>query len=327
MLGISRLMSGGLITNYSCTSRCRHCLYACSPARSRDYIDTELTEDVLRKIASLGCSSLHIGGGEPLLAPDKLLPVLNAFRKLGVQVEYVETNSSWYKCAEQAEQLLDKLQAAGLTTLLISISPFHNEYIPLAKIKGVLAACRTTGMGIFPWVEGFYNDLAAFPDDRPQPLAAYQEKFGPDYLRDIPDRYWVTLRGRALTTYAPYLPALPWQTILEQSGGSCRELLDTSHFHIDLYGNYIPGLCSGLAIRYTDLGQSLAPASYPFIIALLQGGISALFTLVRSEYSFEPRPGYVSKCALCQDIRRFLVCEKQLDTPELQPVGFYGELG
>jgi len=30
-LKIGRLASGGIITNYFCTSTCRHCLYNCSP--------------------------------------------------------------------------------------------------------------------------------------------------------------------------------------------------------------------------------------------------------------------------------------------------------
>ena len=37
---IDRLHSGGVITNYYCTSSCGHCLYFCSPKWKKEYIET-----------------------------------------------------------------------------------------------------------------------------------------------------------------------------------------------------------------------------------------------------------------------------------------------
>jgi len=62
---ISRLHSGGLITSYYRTSSCAHCLYGCSPRWPKDYIDRETVTRNADKIKSLGCTSIHIGGGEP----------------------------------------------------------------------------------------------------------------------------------------------------------------------------------------------------------------------------------------------------------------------
>ncbi|MBW2207433.1 MAG: hypothetical protein JRG79_11030 [Deltaproteobacteria bacterium] len=39
-LVINGLISGGMITNYFCTSSCGHCLYSCSPKREKDYIES-----------------------------------------------------------------------------------------------------------------------------------------------------------------------------------------------------------------------------------------------------------------------------------------------
>jgi 2-iminoacetate synthase ThiH len=66
-LQINYLNSGGLITNYYCTSECGHCLYRCSPKWKKEYIDKPGAKAILQKILSLGCNSIHIGGGEPLL--------------------------------------------------------------------------------------------------------------------------------------------------------------------------------------------------------------------------------------------------------------------
>jgi len=159
---IRRLVSGGLITNYFCTSRCRHCLYHCSPNREKAYIDPETAEKCFIRVLELGCRSVHIGGGEPMLRPEHLENVLEVANQVGIGIDYVETNSSWFKDPESAIHILERLQAKGLRTLLISISPFHNEFIPFSKIKGVINAGRKTGMGLFPWINDFYKDLSIF---------------------------------------------------------------------------------------------------------------------------------------------------------------------
>ena len=63
---IKKLRSGGLITNYFCSSSCGHCLYNCSPHWEKRYIDPYTVEKNLRAVRALGCRSVHIGGGELL---------------------------------------------------------------------------------------------------------------------------------------------------------------------------------------------------------------------------------------------------------------------
>ena len=62
-LKINRLASGGLITNYNCPSRCAHCLYNSGPERETDYITGETAVESFKAVKSLGCGSVHIGGG------------------------------------------------------------------------------------------------------------------------------------------------------------------------------------------------------------------------------------------------------------------------
>ena len=129
-LSIKRLSSGGVITNYSCVSHCGHCLYRCGPHRKRDYLDGRVAERIFMRIRELGCSMVHIGGGEPLLSLEHLVNVLHAAQRIGIGIEYVETNSAWYVDLGQAEETLTQLMDAGVSTLLVSISPFHNAHIP-----------------------------------------------------------------------------------------------------------------------------------------------------------------------------------------------------
>ncbi len=323
---IQHLESGGLITNYHCTSRCRHCLYGCSPRWPHDVIDEDMIRANLETIRDLSCRSIHVGGGEPFLHVERLARVLEIANEVGVQVEYVETNSSWYRDQDSACSLLKDLKARGLSTLLISMSPFHNEFIPFHKVKGVSQACLKTGVGAFPWIKAFYREIDSFDDRTTHSLMEYAERFGADYLRTIPSRYWIHLGGRSLATFREVLDTHDPLTILNKNAKGCAELHDVTHFHLDLYGNYIPGLCSGLAIRREDLGKPLDPTRYPLLTTLHTKGINGLFRVAREQSDYTPTGRYLSKCDLCFDIRRHLVQQEGRPSLELQPLWFYKEV-
>jgi hypothetical protein len=322
---IRRLISGGIITNYFCTSKCGHCLYNCSPQWEKQFLSPQTARKNLQAVRSLGCRSIHIGGGEPMLRPDELGDVLEIAARVGVSVEYVETNSSWFKDSTSAEAFLTGLRNRGLHTLLVSISPFHNEQIPFFKVNGVMAAARRTGVGIFPWVTDFVSDLSQFDPQKTHPLAEFMDVFGQDYLLQVLGRYWIHMGGRALKTYRPLLGKKSFQQILERNPGGCSaELSDTSHFHIDLFGNYIPGLCSGLAISIEDLGKPLSDATYPILTTLYRHGVRGLVKMAKDLIGFSPQKDlYINKCDLCTEMRTFLVQNDYSGSDELKPKEFY----
>ena len=210
-----------------------------------------MLEEVIAKIRKLGCGSIHIGGGEPFLNLSGLKMVVETCRSTNIRIEYVETNSSWYKDIESACKILSSLKKRGLSVLLVSMSPFHNEHIPFFKVKGVIDACNAVGIKTFPWISDFYSEVDAFEDRKTHTLAEYENRYGPDYLMKLPSRYWIHPGGRALKTYSRISGLTPYEEILSSNQRGCRELMDVSHFHFDLYGNYIPGLCSGLVLHYT----------------------------------------------------------------------------
>lgn len=322
---IKHLASGGMITNYFCTSKCRHCLYNCGPHREKNYIDRRTAEANLKTIRSLGCSSIHIGGGEPMLRPNALGEVLACAALTGISIAYVETNSSWYTDAESAAKILTMLRMKGLSSLLVSISPLHNEFIPFAKVAGVIAACRDVGINVFPWVNDFVKDLIRFDIQRTHAIETLEKTFGGDYLKNVLKRYWVHMGGRALETFRPLVKRRSLQRILHENPGGCaRELLDTSHFHIDLFGNYIPGLCSGLAMATQDLGKPISEQQYPVLTTLFAQGVNGIYKLASHAYNFVPsRSEYINKCDLCTEIRMVMIKNQPEKWPELRPVKFY----
>lgn len=323
---INRLLSGGIIVNYLCSSSCGHCLYRSSPRRERGYMTPAALRPMLQKVASLGVSSMHIGGGEPLLDEDALVAVLDVCQECGIAIDYIETNSSWYRDHASAVQTIERLLAHGCDTLLISISPFHAEYIAFKKVRGVLEACRETGMRIFPWTTEYVPEISRLDENKPHKFAEFKAVFGDDFVKRIPSRYSLNLNGRALDTFRDLMPAVPVERILSETRRPCGEMWQNSHFHIDLHGNFVFTACVGMACRVDDLGHPLSCQKYPWTNLLHNEGLPALCRTAQRDHGFTPQKTYLNKCDLCQDIRRHLVIEKKIDSPDLQPIGYYKEM-
>ncbi len=322
-LNIPALQSGGIITNYHCTSRCGHCLYGCSPEWDRDCIDETTLKKILAKIKAMGGTSVHIGGGEPFLNTECLLMVVEQCFAAGVGVGYVETNSSWCVDQAKAREIIQALMEKGLRCLLISMSPFHNEYIPFKRVKTLIDICRQERMNDFPWVNSFYKEIESFDDGVAHSLSEYEAKYGPDYLAGLLNRYSIRIGGRAIETFSGVFNKSPAQQIVEQSSAGCRELTQTGHFHFDLFGNYIPGLCTGLSIKLEDLGSPLPGDKYPILTMLYNKGVAGLLEFAEKEYGFKVQDQYLEKCSLCFDIRRYLAIDCSVESQELNPVGIY----
>ena len=322
MITYGRLVSGGIITNYDCSSQCRHCVYASSPHWPKDYMTAGMADEIFRALKVSGCHAVHIGGGEPLLRPQHLFPILKAAEEHGIQIDYIETNASWYKNAERTGALLRELRQHHVHTLLISIDPFHNEFIPFYKVKALIETCKQHDMSVFPWRMEFWGDLEAMGDAKTHRLEEYDRFFGYDYQLQLLKRYHLNLRGRALQTYKGYLKTFPVREILSDTS-PCNKLSGVHHFHIDLYGNFVPESCAGLAVHYKDLTQGITPEKYPVFHALYTAGIKGLYDFASHRYGFEPKDNYTGKCELCYDIRRYMAMDIKLNLADVQPLGHY----
>ncbi|HHW31443.1 MAG TPA: radical SAM protein [Clostridiaceae bacterium] len=322
MLRIKNLVSGGLITNYKCSSKCKHCCYSSSPNWPDDYIKPSMADEIFSILKSLGCDSVHIGGGEPLLKPDRILGVLDAAQRNHIYIEYVETNASWHKDEASTKAVLKEIKDHGVNTLLISIDPYHNEYIPFWKVKSLIRTCSEIKINVFPWLMEFWDDIDAMNEHKTHSLDEYAQLYGQDYLVKLLNRYGLNLKGRAFKTYRPMIKKRPFKQILGESK-PCRLLSGVYHFHVDLYGNFIPQSCPGFSIPLKELVNGADPNTYRIFNILESTGIGGLAELAIKEYGYAPKNEYAGRCDLCYDIRNHLVLELRLDLPDLKPEGHY----
>jgi len=315
MIKTDRLSHGGIMANYRCTAACRHCLYACSPERTGGYITREITEEVCELLKAGGCRSVHIGGGEPFLDFDGLLMLIKTVTRSGIRVEYIETNAFWAADRKQITASLMELMKAGADTLCISIDPFHAEYVPVELPLTLAAACNKAGFGYFLWQERFYPMLSKLDHAKTHSRAQMEKLISSRYVIETARNYGLQYGGRALNIEEEYVSRMPVETIIDSK--QCHCLLSGGHFHVDMFGRYIPPGCTGFVVPLSEAVNGIPEGKYPVYETLLSGGTAALLKYAQGRGFTADTQGYTSRCALCFHIQHWL-CENA-PSPELDP--------
>jgi len=326
------LSSGGIILSYQCNNQCRHCLFASSP-EWKDWIPAEALRLLLQEIRKNDrfLTGIHFSGGEPFIRPELLLTGTRIAGELGLPVDYAETNAFWCFDGKKTRQMMMRLRENGLTGLMIDVSPFHIEFIPMNRIQTALNA----GFEVFGpervQVNSryFYGEFMNLETDRTLPFEDYLAAAGEEKASlIIASELGLAAGGMAAERlHYLYVHSEPAAYFAE----TCfAELSNPHHVHMDCYGNYVPGFCAGLtlgnAFRLTELYQRSTLDAYPVLSLLAEGGVESLYRQAVSGWGYRARPdGYIAKCHLCLDIRRHLI-RQGYRLMELAPLEFYRRL-
>ena len=319
---ISRLSSGGIIANYQCPAACGHCLYGCSPTAQPGYMDEATAAKLCEKLRRLGCRSLHIGGGEPFLNVEGVVGLIKAIRKSGMHLDYIETNAAWITGDDaRNRKMLNDVVSAGGDCIMVSADPFHIEFIPFWKPQKLLRLLQSMGISHFIWQERYWPLLEQLDQNKKYDGQALREIFGYDLQHQCAKEYGMRFHGRALNLLRKYGE----KKAITLPPGPCTQMHDTSHFHVDYLGRYIPPGCTGMGILLDDMSKGLDPACYPVLSRLFAKGLGELLSYAQGlGYKLDPE-GYVSKCELCFDIRKFLIISDRQGHPDLTPERFYSQ--
>ena len=318
---IKKLHSGGgVIVTYKCSAACMHCSYASSPKRRGDFMTKSQADNIFKILRKMGCYSVHIGGGEPFINFEKLLDVCISARKNGVGIDYIETNASWVTNEERTCKFLSQLLDADVSCLLISLDPFHNEFVPYEKIKDLLRYCRKTGMQTFVWQSQFERIVSQFDASKTHALSEYKSKYGDNFITAIMNSYGVGINGRAIKLADMVYEKNPAEYYL-QKNNSCN-IMSTHHFHVDVYDNFVPPGCIGFQANINDL-EDLPADKYANYLSVAEGGLTMLYNRAVS-IGFKPKKdGYSHRCALCFDVKKYIL--KTENPADIGPSDFFDE--
>jgi hypothetical protein len=279
----------------------------------------------------LGAVLLHVGGGEPLLHFDLMKQLISYLNGTNIVVEYLESNGS--SLLKEAHSKLKGLKDAGLDCMLVSISPFHNEFIAVSALRRIMQEVVSVFgyRGLFPWHPGFLPFLEKVSADKPVKLETYFNAYSPEEIAyQLTSIMYVHPGGKGAYLLAKHLPCHPAERLLNKE---CSDNLGSPvHAHLDLQGNYLTGFCSGLRVGKQsgrDLDrlyrEGIRLSRYPILDMLVNQGVRGVYRAAL-QAGYEPRKeGYVSSCHLCLDARIHLYFHQQ-NHEELYPSFFYEEL-
>ena len=325
-------ISGGLILSYQCNAECRHCMYASSP-KWEGWISEEDLKSILNQLTGKIIPSphgpervslnygLHFTGGEPFLNYELLLKAVSIAHELNIPSTFMETNCYWCLDDKVTRDKLQRLKERGLKGILISVNPFFLEYVPFHRTeRGIRIAHEVFAENMMVYQSEYYF--------RFNKLGIKGKLSVEDYIKaqreDLGANVELFLMGRAAYRLKQFYPKHPPDYFFDQP---CQPpFLRNWHNHFDNYGNYLPGYCGGISLgNWRNLNKLLQEGvnlnKHPILGFIINQDFEGLFRFAKDFGYQESSEGYISKCDLCVDIRKYLV-EKQ-EFEELRPKEYY----
>lgn len=300
-----------LLTN-KCNAHCRHCFLNAAPNRGEVFTE-ELAQKVIDEASEVATiDHFFIEGGEPFLYPKLMSFVIDAATKRGFWVGAL-TNGFWAFSQQKAREILRPLITAGLKSLSISTDAWHEEFVPLERVKMAVDASQALGLDVDVMVcrsgsadSGLEGEVQRIEASL-APAPVYSGR--------------IAARGRG-SSIANLDETQDWKQLTE-----CRESLkDPSRVHVGPGGEI--HLCQGLLIgenmkdkKINKIFDGYRPKRNPVISSLIEGGPAALARFAW-RHGWRPRPGYADGCQLCFEVRSQLLERFPLF---LGPTAVYGD--
>ncbi|MBN1943767.1 MAG: radical SAM protein [Phycisphaerae bacterium] len=318
----------GLMLTDGCTAACASCYLSGRAGKGR-WMDADMAVGIWAGLANLsphGCK-VHVTGGEPFIDWEKLIEILRAAAGEGLQAESVETNGFWATGDNIIRDRLRALEAAGMGRLAISADPFHQEFVPIGRVRRLAEVAREV-LGPDRVRVRWEDWLEQGRDVQAMSFAQRDDLFA-EWIATGRDR----LNGRAAEMLAGFLPPKPPEAF---AGQTCREaILRSRHVHVGSDGTVMPGVCAGLSIgRVTVPWEESVRGLWcalrenfsrrPILSRLIETGPTAILQLAHELGLSVPweGKGFASKCHLCW-AARFALAATGNYADELAPRDYY----
>lgn len=286
-----------VVINSKCNAKCAHCFGSYGPRRSE-----QLSADTIRSVIDQAkelpsiARDFAVAGGEVFLYWPKLLETIRHAATSGFTPS-ITTNGFWATTPERARRLIRELVDAGLEKFEISVDQFHQDFIPIERIKNLLAAAKEVGVPTI--MLRCHSTRSQRLDDSLKALDLS------DLVGTVVVCAPVIPMGRALTDIDPELIYAD----AEIPRGSCLNGLVLT---INVIGDVFPccagsELCPPLKlgnVLVSPLKAILDEASRNYVVqALVRAGPTAFLPVIEASGLAGRLPGrYASICDLCHRV-------------------------
>lgn len=164
----------GIMTTHRCPIECRHCGILSGP-RNFESMDLDVALRAIRDAAHLSPrpSTIVFTGGEPLMYPQRLEPLLEQCNRLGFSTRVV-SNGFWARNRATGLRLMTRMRLAGLDAINFSADKYHLEFL---DPEVLLAAFDIT------WAVGMPVIVNMVMNTREDPVEAFCRLYGVDPAR------------------------------------------------------------------------------------------------------------------------------------------------
>lgn len=264
----------------TCSGRCKHCSNGEHATTAGGSVDARAAVSAVKRLADrFEIDSVMTFGGEPLLYADTVCKIHESARDCGISERQIITNGFFSRDEQRIDSVAEALCTSGVSSVLLSVDVFHQEYIPLEPV--MLFADALVKHGI--------------PDLRVQPAWLVNETHENTYNTETKRLLKLFLdngiqanagndifpSGNALTYLAEWFTP-PDKVDLSVPCGSApyTSRLDTINC-FSIVPNGDVNLCSmaiGNIYRQDvlDIVNNYDPYTIPVAQALLKGGVAAL---------------------------------------------------
>jgi organic radical activating enzyme len=123
-----------LSVTYKCPIKCKYCGVNAGPHHKKK-MSLQMIKDLIDEAVSIGTVEVVVfTGGEPFILGESLYKAVEYSANKNLLTRIV-TNAYWATSLKKALTVLQRLKNIGLTEINYSCDDFHQEFIPLQRVK------------------------------------------------------------------------------------------------------------------------------------------------------------------------------------------------
>jgi MoaA/NifB/PqqE/SkfB family radical SAM enzyme len=251
--------------------------------------------------------SFMIFGGEPMLYPERVVAIFERATQLRIPNIDMITNGVWGRDKENARKWAERLRAAGLNKVNVSVDVFHAQHISVEYPRNAAVSLLNAGIENVKWNIAVVESIDAenkYDKKTRQILEELTPKRIPiNFVKVFP-------AGRAVENLRKFFKHEPLQGPCASDPILGNPLKNPESICIEPSGEV--DVCWHLSIgnaRKTPLSRIISEydwRKYPVIKTLVEDGPMALLKLGElRDFEFQEN-FYINKCHLCMEIRKTL---------------------
>jgi molybdenum cofactor biosynthesis enzyme MoaA len=288
-----------------CNSQCIHCQADASPYKN-DVMDVKDAYNHLTEATSVSdLQSFMLFGGEPMLYPEQTIAIFEKAKRLEIPKIEMITNGVWGRDKERARRWAERLKAAGLNDVNMSVDAFHGQHIPVEYPLNAAMSLLNAGIESVKWNVAVVESIDAENeyDKKTKQILERLEPAGitANFVKIIP-------AGRAVENLQKFFKREPLQGPCMSDPILGNSLKNPESICIEPSGEV--DVCWHLSIgnaKETSLSRIISQYEWhksPVMRTLVEDGPMELLKLDQA-HDFEFREDcYINKCHLCMEIRK-----------------------